>query len=84
MLSSVHAEQPEDTCQWWSKTDKHYVAVTWHVLHIIQFLEFRMMVAQAYLSKCGTNVEDAQEENAHILQQGNKHQVTLVPPHDFC
>lgn len=28
MLSAVHAEQPEDTCQRWSKKDKQYVTVT--------------------------------------------------------
>ena len=28
MLSTVHAEQPEDTCQRWSKKDKKYVTVT--------------------------------------------------------
>ncbi|KAG7494019.1 hypothetical protein JOB18_021211 [Solea senegalensis] len=27
MLSTVHAEQPEDTCQRWSKKEKHYMAV---------------------------------------------------------
>lgn len=28
MLSAVHAEQPEDTCQRWSKKEKKYVTVT--------------------------------------------------------
>lgn len=28
MLSTVHAEQPEDTCQRWSKKDKKYLTVT--------------------------------------------------------
>ncbi|KAM3836150.1 piggyBac transposable element-derived protein 3 [Diretmus argenteus] len=27
MLSTVHAEQPEDTCQRWSKKEKHYMTV---------------------------------------------------------
>lgn len=141
MLSTVHAEQPEDACQRWSKTEKQYVTVTrpsivreynskmggvdlvdrmmsyyrmsvrtrkWTIrmlMHftdlalanswllyrqdntecgtpkrnIMQFLEFRMTVAQAYLSKCGTDVEDAQEENEHVLQQCCKHKFTPVP-----
>nr|XP_020454066.1 piggyBac transposable element-derived protein 3-like isoform X1 [Monopterus albus] len=141
MLSTVHAEQPEDVCQRWSKKDKQYVSVMrpsivreyntkmggvdltdrmmsyyrmsvrtkkWTIrmlMHFLdlalanswllyrqdntlcgtpkrdmmQFLQFRMTVAQAYLSKCGTAVEDAQEENAHPLQQGSRHQITPVP-----
>lgn len=32
------------------------------------FLEFRMTVAQAYLTKRDTDVEHVQEENAHLSQ----------------
>lgn len=28
MLSTVHSEQPEDTCKWWSKKEKKYVTIT--------------------------------------------------------
>lgn len=141
MLSAVHAEQPEDTCQRWSKKDKRYATVTqpsivceynskmvgvdlvdgmmscyrmsvrtkkwtirmlmhftdlalansWLLYHqdniergtprkgIMQFLEFRITVAQAYLTKCDTDVEHVLEDNAHPLQHGKNHRVTPVP-----
>ena len=44
---------------------------------IMQFLEFRMAVAQAYLTKF--DGDHMQEENVHLWQQGKKHQVTPVP-----
>jgi len=47
---------------------------------IMQFLQFRMEVAQAYLTKRDTDVEQVQEENAPISQQkGKRHQATPIP-----
>ncbi|XP_045889736.1 piggyBac transposable element-derived protein 3 isoform X2 [Micropterus dolomieu] len=144
MVSTVHAEEPKDTCQRWSKMDKQYVNVTrpsivreysskmggldlrdrmmsyyhmsvqtkkWTVrmlMHftdlalanswllyrqdnidigtprkgIMQFLEFRMTVAQAYLSKCNSDGQHVLLEHAHPSttppQQGPRRQVTPV------
>ncbi|XP_035528002.1 piggyBac transposable element-derived protein 4-like [Morone saxatilis] len=146
MLSTVHAEQPEDTCQWWSKKDKKYLTVTrpsivreynskmggvdmsdrmisyyrmsvrtkkWTIrmlMHftdlalvnswllyrrdnqengtprkaIMKFLEFRMVVAQVFLSKCdvlhkAARVAEAENENGHIPPPGKKSRVTPIP-----
>ncbi|XP_049905131.1 zinc finger MYM-type protein 2 isoform X1 [Epinephelus moara] len=47
---------------------------------IMQFLEFRMAVAQAYLAKCNSDVQHVFEENVHLFQQqGKRHQVAPVP-----
>ncbi|XP_044040956.1 piggyBac transposable element-derived protein 4-like [Siniperca chuatsi] len=137
MLSTVHSEQPEDTCQRWSKKGKKYVTVTrpsivreynskmggvdmsdrmmsyyrmsvrtkkWTIrmlMHfmdlalanswllyrrdnqengtprksIMKFLEFRMVVAQVFLSKCdvlheGAHVTEEENENGHLPPPG--------------
>lgn len=48
---------------------------------IMQFLEFHMAVAQVYLNKCGTDLEQVQEENAYFFGKKKKkpHQVSPVP-----
>lgn len=141
MLSTVHSEQPEDTCQRWSKKGKKYVTVTrpsivreynskmggvdmsdrmmtvrtkkWtiHMLmhfmdlalanswllyrrdnqengtprkSIMKFLEFRMVVAQVFLSKCdvlhaGAHVTEEEIENGHLPPPGKKSRVTPIP-----
>lgn len=47
---------------------------------VMQFLEFRMAVAQGFLTKRDTGVEHVQEEAAHASQEGHKRHVTPVPP----
>ncbi|XP_048041390.1 piggyBac transposable element-derived protein 3-like isoform X1 [Megalobrama amblycephala] len=146
MLSTVHSEQPEDTCQRWSKKGKKYVTVTrpsivreynskmggvdmsdrmmsyyrmsvrtkkWTIrmlMHfmdlalanswllyrrdnqengtprksIMKFLEFRMVVAQVFLSKCdvlheGAHVREEENENGHLPPPGKKSRVAPIP-----
>lgn len=47
---------------------------------VMQFLEFRMAVAQGFLTKRDTDVEHVHEEAAHASQEGHKRHVTPVPP----
>ncbi len=51
---------------------------------VLQFHEFRMAVAQAYLTKRDADVEHVQEEGAHVLQEGHKRHVTPVPSFSVC
>ncbi|KAK7131869.1 hypothetical protein R3I93_018436 [Phoxinus phoxinus] len=51
---------------------------------ILKFLEFRMVVAQVFLSKCGVLHEDAhvaeeENENKHLPPPGKKSRVTPIP-----
>ncbi len=46
---------------------------------VLQFHEFHMAVAQAYLTKRDADDEHVQEEGAHVLQEGHKCHVTPVP-----
>ncbi len=55
----------------------------------MNFLEFRMVVAQVFLNKWDVldkdaHVADAEEENAHLPQPGKRSQVTPIPNVSVC